>query len=540
MTKLHAALQRFDQLARVEMDRSGSPGLSLALTNREQIIHAATYGFADVEAWLPVCPEHLFEIGSIGKSFTAILLLQLVEDGLLDLDQPPARYLPWFQVQSDFEPFTLHHLLCHTAGIIRGTDFPADPRFEVWALRNTSASAPPGKMFHYSNVGYKALGLVAEAVSGQTYGQLIQERILDPLGMIRSQPVITNDMRANLARGYGPYFDDRPWRKEHGYAPATWLETNTSDGCIAANPMELAVYLRMLMNGGRGRAARVLGGKAFATMTSPHIDPGQSRSGGNHYGYGLALRFDSSRLVSIGHGGGMVGYHSLIQADLETGFGLVTMTNGRIDQEAIASYAFDVLRAAMDGSELPAVPEYPDRMAVSNASSFAGSFRSSDSVLTIEPDGPGLRLRANDRAVELEARGEHAFIVPDDAFDRFLLQVDRDDVGALTALHLGPTTWTRKESLRSSAAAPDEWNTFAGHYRCHNPWMTNFRVVLRGNELLFVYPSGAELKLLPISEARFRIGCEQSPETLSFDTIVDGEAWRARYSGSEYYRFFTP
>ena len=155
----------------------------MAITDRERTIHTATFGFAELESATPLDPGYLFEIGSIGKSFTAIVLLQLASEGRLDIHAPVARYLPWFEVQSDFEPITLHHLLCHSAGITRGTDFPADPRYEVWALRYTRAGTPPGERFHYSNAGYKALGLIAEAVTGQTYAELVRERILDPLGM---------------------------------------------------------------------------------------------------------------------------------------------------------------------------------------------------------------------------------------------------------------------------------------------------------------------------------------------------------------------
>jgi hypothetical protein len=100
--------------------------------------------------------------------------------------------------------------------------------------------------------------------------------------------------------------------------------------------------------------------------------------------------------------------------------------------------------------------------------------------------------------------------------------------------------WMRDEQSDTPAQPPAEWAAYAGHYRCHNPWMSNFRVVLRGADLLFVYPSGAEQQLVPLREARVRIGDDPSPETLAFDTLVDGEAWRAWYSGSAYYRFFTP
>ncbi len=153
-------IARLDQLVAQQMRAGGIPGVGLALTDRTGLVHVATYGVASMETRAPVTPDTLFEFGSIGKSCTAILLLQEAERGRIDLHAPVTAYLPWFAVRSAHAPITLHHLLSHTAAITGGSDFSPDARAEVWALRDTETSAPPGAYFHYSNVGYKALGLV--------------------------------------------------------------------------------------------------------------------------------------------------------------------------------------------------------------------------------------------------------------------------------------------------------------------------------------------------------------------------------------------
>ena len=119
--ELDAWMQR-----KLALDRT--PGLSLMITDREQTLHTGAYGLADIGAGTPVNPRHLFEIGSIGKSFTALLLLRMREQGLIDLHAPVTDYLSWFAVKSDHAPITLHHLMTHTAGIISGTDMAADGR----------------------------------------------------------------------------------------------------------------------------------------------------------------------------------------------------------------------------------------------------------------------------------------------------------------------------------------------------------------------------------------------------------------------------
>src|SRR5919112_797137 len=134
---LEDAFSHIDRSIERLMPERGIPGLALAITDSDRLLARRNYGYADLAALNPVNDETLFAFGSIGKSFTAICLLQLAEEGIIDLDAPVTNYLPWFAVQSPFAPISIHHLLTHTAGIIGGSDFPLDPRFEVWALRDT-------------------------------------------------------------------------------------------------------------------------------------------------------------------------------------------------------------------------------------------------------------------------------------------------------------------------------------------------------------------------------------------------------------------
>jgi CubicO group peptidase (beta-lactamase class C family) len=230
-----AAVAAIDAAARTELERTGQPGLSVGVTDRDRTLAVRTYGLADLAAQRPVTPETLFEIGSIGKSFTAVLVLQLADEGRIDLHAPVDRYLPWFTVpQAAGDPaITVAHLLSHTAGIAAGVDATPEAAFQVWSLRDLPATSAPGERFHYSNVGYKALGLVLEAVEGRPYPEVLRARILDPLGMSATEPAITHAMRARLAVGYEYLHDDRIGYPGAPLAPATWLETDTADGSIA-------------------------------------------------------------------------------------------------------------------------------------------------------------------------------------------------------------------------------------------------------------------------------------------------------------------
>src|ERR1044072_3548142 len=111
---------RLDEYIARHMRETGAPGMTLALANRDGLIRASTYGYADTKAGLRVAPETMFEIGSISKSFVALVLLQLRDEGKLDFNKPVVEYLPWLKINSKFEAITTHHILSHTGGAVRG------------------------------------------------------------------------------------------------------------------------------------------------------------------------------------------------------------------------------------------------------------------------------------------------------------------------------------------------------------------------------------------------------------------------------------
>src|SRR6266511_2099147 len=196
-----------------------APGVAIGLTSRDGPLGVVTVGHANLPTREPVQPEHRFQIGSISKSFTAIAVLQEHEASRLDLHAPVTEYLPWFEVRSPSGPVTLHHLLTHTAGLPTGRDFTGEGLRELWALRESGVGFAPGTRFHYSNAGYKALGLVLEAIAGQPWWQLVQDRVLDPLGMGATEPITTPEGRSRSVTGHVPPFDDRPRHPSHGLVP---------------------------------------------------------------------------------------------------------------------------------------------------------------------------------------------------------------------------------------------------------------------------------------------------------------------------------
>ena len=539
MTGLKEAFDRLDRFVERKREVMHIPGIAVAVTDRMRLLRVSTYGFADLVARTPVTPEVLFEIGSIGKSFTSICLLQLYEEGRVDLHRPVAQYLPWFEIRSPYGPITLHHLLSHTAAITHGPELPGEARCEVWALREAEATAPPGTYYHYSDSGYKTLGVVLEEVLGKPYGEIVQERILDPLGMSATVPVITNETRRRLAVGYEPFYDDRPPPPDRPLAPATWLEHAEGAGSIASTPEDMATYLRMLMNAGQGPSGRILSEESFKLMIQ-RVIKAEEEGDGSFYGYGLGI-WDLDGHTVIGHGGGMVGYYSYMLADLDEGLGVIVLTNGPGDRsdEEIAWFALRLLRAAIHRQDLPPVPPV-DPTRVEEAAAYAGTYRGEERTFTLVAEGDRLLLCRGEERITLEQRGPDRFYVDHRDFDLFLLRFGREKGEVVEALH-GPDWYVNERYAGPTAFdRPQEWNAYVGHYRSHNPWLTNFRIVLRKGGLVLIYPSGDEEPLTPLGGGVFRVGeDERSPERIRFQPVLNGQALRANLSCVDYCRTFT-
>lgn len=534
MPHLAEAFQRLDQFVARYRQTQNVPGMAIALTDRTNLLHVATYGYADVERQLAVKPETLFEIGSISKSFTCMALLQLQDEGKIDIHAPVTTYLPWFSVQSPYTPMSIHHLMSHTAGISSGVDPAPTSRYSVHLLRDTRPAYAPGEHFHYSNVAFQALGYLLEEIEGKSYAEIIRERILAPLDMDATEPVMTNQMRARLAVGYNALYDDRPLTLNGPLTPATWLECGAGDGSISSTVADMAIYLRAFLNAGQ---TPVLSRANYQLMTQKVIPMEQSR----FYGYGLMMG-EQDGYATVGHTGDMVGYHSIMLGDSEHGLGVIVLLNGPVDPTPVGSAALRFLRAAYRNEPLPEVPTIPAPTSIENAREYVGEYRGSGQMLKIEQDGEQLRLIYKEQPIVLERlHAEDLFYANHPDFALFPLRFEREE-GVVVACTYGERWYSHSERGQAFVTTyPLEWKQVTGHYRSYNPWRTNFRVILRRGQLYYVDPDGWEERLTPQSEHTFCVGDPQfSPEYMRFDVFINEQAQRATLSGGEFFRTFTP
>jgi hypothetical protein len=237
----------------------------------------------------------------------------------------------------------------------------------------------------------------------------------------------------------------------------------------------------------------------------------------------------------------MIGFQAMILADPEVGMGVLVLENGPGAPWAVAEYALTLLRAIRLESPLPPVPSVTPLHGVKHAAEYAGIYRSDNRTLVIECQNNELLAELDGERVRLEPHNADTFFAHHPNLAHYLLRFGWED-GQVVELVYGPR-WYVNDRYQGPTdfSYPAQWAAFSGHYRSHNPWMSNIRVVLRKGSLVLIHPSGGEESLVEVAEGVFQIGsAPDTPERLHFDTVVNGQALRAIRSGCELYRVSTP
>ena len=473
-------------------------------------------GHADI-AETPLRLDHLLQIGSISKSFAVICALQLEREGALAVDDLVTTHLPWFQVGGGHAPITLCHLMMHTSGLPTGTDAGPSSLALSAELAAAETGWEPGTRFWYSNVGYDTLGAVVEARAEMPFPQVVQQRVLAPLGMSSSAAFIAPEHRVSMAAGHERLYPDRQPHPAMPLATAPFVESEGAAGSIVSTAGDMARYARMLLHRG---GAGVLTESDFDRMTD-----GSPDDEGIPYGLGLAIEERDGHTL-VGHGGSMVGYRAQLACDLAAGVGAVVLVNGPRGARPMVDYALALAGGNRVGGPLPDPPadEPPD------LSAYAGRY------------GP---ITVTDRGIET-ASGRGTLAEPqNDAF-----ATDHPELSP-TLVRFGRTgdrvdhvmvgdEWYPGAGYSgpSEVPHPPEWAAYAGLYRSHNPWNLAYRITLCRGELGAEQASYGRIPLVPVADGTFAWDTPAGPvpERFAFDTIVEGKAQRLVVSGFPLFR----
>ena len=326
------ALEAFvDGVIESQMEEKHVAGVTVAIVFEDDLILAKGYGYADVENKITVDPyKTLFRIQSVTKLFTWTALMQLYEQGKVDLDTDVNQYLKTLKIPDTFpQPITIKHLMAHTSGldeliVIGSGRKDADsvlPLREALAKDFPERVRPPGEVSSYSNHGTKLAGLIIEDVSGLTWEDYVQKNILDPLQMINATPYqpVPERIISNRSKGYkwkaGKFEDAAPFQSGSS-SPA---------GGMNASAVAMAQFMRAHLNQGQLGEARILEQATAAKMHSKLFGPYE---GLNSMLYGFQ-EYSRNGVFMLGHGGDGNDFHSALVLVPDAKLGLFISTNSK-------------------------------------------------------------------------------------------------------------------------------------------------------------------------------------------------------------------
>jgi CubicO group peptidase (beta-lactamase class C family) len=385
VARANDATDPVDTLVQAEMEQQKIPGLALAIVRGGQVTKARGYGLANVEHQVPVKPETIFQSGSVGKQFTAAVVMGLVEDGQLGLDDSIRKYFP--DAPKDWQEVTVRRLLTHTSGVVNYTEDSVDYRRDytedqlVQAAYKLGLDFAPGSRWSYSNTGYVLLGALVRKVTGRFYGDVLKDRVFDPLGMKTARVISEADIVPNRAAGYR--LVDGKLANQEWVSPS--LNT-TADGSLYLSLLDLIAWDQGL------RAGRVLKPESWKEVYTPI----RLRSGNPYpYGFGWSVTTLGGQEVHA-HGGSWQGFRTSIARYLGSDVTVIALANlaeaepgaiaekvaGRVDSRlappelrplgrtdaAAEARLRDTLQRAAAGTLRPKEHVFPPRVAALNRS----------------------------------------------------------------------------------------------------------------------------------------------------------------------------
>ena len=310
------------------------PGLSVALVHDQDMIYSKGFGYADLDDETPATAQTMYRISSITKAFTATAIMQLRDQGKLQLDDPIEKHLPWFRIKNRFPnapAVTIWHLLTHTSGLPREAAFPywTDYKFPsraemIQALGQQETVFPTETRIKYSNLALALAGEIVAEASGVPYSEYITKNILEPLGMTSTTVYFQDVHRDRLATGYSRKLDDGS-RKE---MPFLNTKSITAALNMTSSVEDMAKFASLQFRDGYVVfGSQILKGSTIREMHRVHWLNPDWKSG---WGLGFRINRQDDRTV-VGHAGWIGGYRSELIMLPDDKIAVIVMTNAADD-----------------------------------------------------------------------------------------------------------------------------------------------------------------------------------------------------------------
>lgn len=421
--------RRLDELAA----RHRVPGAVLGISRGGELALAAS-GLLNKDTGVRTTEDSLFQIGSITKVWTTTLIMQLADEGKLDLDAPVTDVLPELRLSDPYaaKQLTVRHLLTHTSGV-DGDIFTDTGRGDdclesyVGELRSAAQIHPLGETFSYCNSGFVLAGRIVEKLTGTTWDNALKERLCAPLGLTHTVTLPEEALRFRTATGHDAQGDEDPrpvpvWGLPRSCGPA---------GLITATAADVLAFARMHLSGGTtADGTRVLTQQAAHAMTEQQVALPDVHTLGDSWGLGW-IRFGADGHRLVGHDGNTIGQSAFLRLLPDQDLAVTLLTNGGGARDLYLDL-FGELFAELAGVDLPQPLEPPAEPVTVDIGRHLGTYERAGARLEVLEGADGPRLRHT-------VTGPLAAMTPDPVQEADLVPV-KDDLFVVRLP--GSVAWT--------------------------------------------------------------------------------------------------
>jgi CubicO group peptidase (beta-lactamase class C family) len=416
-----------DAFVAERMEQGKLPGLSLVIVKDGQVAYTKGYGFANLEEQIAMTDHTPVAVASTAKGMTALAIMQLVEQGKVNLDAPVTTYLPAFKVDDPLSStITVRQVLSHTAGLPASATYDGNRNSDaldqrVRGLASVKLSRAPGTGYEYANDGYAVAGLIIQTVSGMPFEEYMTQHIFAPLAMQESTFDPAQAEQHGLAQGYlkqRGVISPGPLNISRGQAPAGLLLTSAHD---------TANYFLMLLSGGQFDDSTIVAKSSIEELWKPHVQLEPEL----HYGLGWEVS-NANGLTVVSHTGSLPASSSDFILVPSQNLGVAVMVNlSSVHTVEIAEGVIVLMQGSTPNpSSLPTEREpstfKPDP---SVWTQYLGDYESQKGSVHIYVEDGKLMGRAGDVDFELEAYGDNDFVMRGNvgAFEGFAVSFSSDD-----------------------------------------------------------------------------------------------------------------
>ncbi|WP_035614322.1 serine hydrolase domain-containing protein [Haloferula sp. BvORR071] len=485
-TDYSAAINGYEATVKAEMKEWDLGGIAVAWVDGQSIVYEKGFGEAKADS--------VFRAGSVSKLFNAVAVMQLAEQGKLDIDAPlPAARLPVNPF--DGQAITLRHLLCHRSGMQReatvgGYFDDKEPTLKatVDSLKGSALASPPNSENRYSNIAPSLAGQIASEAAGKPFPDLQRAAILKPLGMNRSawlhkdvHEVLASHIRA--ADGKGGFKERSTPVFDLGTIPAGNLFTTAGD---------LGRFMMMLAAGGDSPGGRILKKETLEEMWKPQFDQNGS------FGIGFAVG-EWKGLKTVGHGGAVYGHSTALTYLPQHKIGVVVLINEDIVNGRSQYLANEALIRMLEAKGVKLPPAKKTVEAGEELASLAGAWESQSFWMELKADGKLLRGNVSSQPCTLQPGAKDRYVLESKIHDHLSVAVERDEKGEVKTLVAGAQRFTRVLEKRE---VPKEWKALTGGY---GPGLIPFVVHAKHGRLYATTENMVDYRLTPVNRHVFAL-----------------------------------